>query len=118
MKPKIKFKRKKYLFFTIPLAVLVLAAAFYFVNFTASNREKLSVLEVLSMDLGKENEELKRQLSENLMKLGELESQDQFKINSELKQKIASIESTYKKAVSTYEELVKLKENSSHRNSQ
>lgn len=94
------------------MAVLLLASR----NYT-ENRNRISMLEVMSIELGDENEDLKAQLAENLMKLSELESQDQVVINQELKSKIASIESTYKKAVNTYEELLKLKENSNNTSS-
>lgn len=70
------------------------------------------MLEIMTMEIGKENDELKKQLAENLMKLAEIENQDQYKINLDLKRKISQIESTYKKAVKTYEELLNLKEKS------
>lgn len=108
----LKIKKTKPLLLAAGLFI-VFVFIFFALNLSQS-QTKISMLEVLSMDLGKENEELKKQLTENLMKLGELENQDQYKINLELKAKIASIESSYKKAVNTYEDLLKLKESTSN----
>ena len=109
---KLKIKRPK------PLLLIAGVALFALISYLAVNfsqtRNQISMLQVLSMDLGAENEELKKQLAENLMKLSELEQEDQYQINLELKKKIASIESTYKEAVNTYEELLKLKENTNN----
>jgi len=117
MKVKLpKFGKTRFIF-SIIIALVLIASFFYLLFNNRSQTIKILALEVLSMELKEENEELKRKLTENLMKLAELESEDQFKVNKDLKQKIASIENTYKKAVSTYEELLKLKENSNNTDS-
>lgn len=109
----LKTKKRKQLIVITVLAFIVILGA-VFTRFISQNRSEFSMLEVLSLELGKENESLKTQLAENLLKLSELESQDQYKINLELKSKINNIESTYTKAVSVYEELLKLKESTSN----
>lgn len=109
---KIKFKPKT-VFLAVGFAAAAALIASLFLGFSKSHK-RILMLEVMTMELGDENETLKQQLAENLMKLTELESQDQYQINLELKQSIANIENTYKKAVSTYEELLKLKEGSNN----
>lgn len=74
------------------------------------DNEKITMLEILSIDLGEENDNLKQQLAENLLKLNNLENEDQYVLNQNLKNKITLIETTYKNTVSSYEELLKLKE--------
>jgi hypothetical protein len=108
--PKIKSPKAAFL-----IAILFLATSVAFLFITTryqETRSEVSMLEIMSMDLGSENETLKTELAENLMKLNKLESEDQYQINKELQSRINSIETTYKKAVSTYEDLLKLKENS------
>jgi exopolysaccharide biosynthesis protein len=104
-------KKKKKLIIVGAVLVVVISSALIF-STLSRNRSQVSMLQVVSMELGKERDELKIKLAENLMKLSELESQDQYKINIELKQKINSIEKAYTKAVTVYEELLKLKESS------
>ncbi len=109
---KLKIKRSK-LFVAVTgvvaFLITLVSVAFAF----NQSRTQVSMLEVLTMELGEENESLKTQLAENLMKLSELEKEDQYQVNLDLKRRIANIESTYKKAVNTYEDLVKLKESAS-----
>ena len=93
------------LLFTITSTAFFILAARY-----SETRADLSMLQIMAMDLGKENEDLKQKLAENLMKLKELEEEDQYVVNQNLKKQIANIETGYKKAVSTYESLLKLKE--------
>lgn len=114
MKLKFSFKKRKPVIFSLVLLAVILIEAFLLSQNYTQTRERISMLEVMSMDLGEENEELKQQLAENLMKLTELENEDQFKVNQDLRNKIASIESTYKKAVSTYEDLLDLKAKSNN----
>jgi len=74
--------------------------------------ESVTVLQIQALELGAENEELKQTLASNLEELDSLKNDDQYKINQDLKAKIRNIESIYSKAVSAYEELLKLKESS------
>lgn len=53
---------------------------------------------------------LSETLASTSAQLQELLSQDQYKINQELKSEIINIQKTYKKAVKTYENLLKVKE--------
>lgn len=71
---------------------------------------KLGFLQILNTEIGQENEQLKETLSDNINQLEELMNQDQYKINQDLKNRIKSIESTYTKAVSVYEDLLKYKD--------
>lgn len=107
----LKKKKKQIIFGAVAVAVILGALIF---SAFSRNRSQVSMLQVVSMELGKERDELKTKLAENLMKLNELESQDQYKINFELKQKINNIENAYIKAVTAYEELLKLKESSNN----
>ncbi len=52
---------------------------------------------------------LREESSTNLQKFKDLENQDQYKINQDLKKEISNIETTFGQAVSTYEDLVKLR---------
>jgi len=61
-------------------------------------------------NLQKEKATLTEELSKTSSELNEIKNQDQVKINLELKDNIKNIETTYSSAVSTYEELLKLKE--------
>jgi len=112
LKTKFNFKSTLLIFTFFCIASAILIWALFLKKDTNISKEKISMLEIMTMEIGKENDELKKQLAENLMKLAEIENQDQYKINLDLKRKISQIESTYKKAVKTYEELLNLKEKS------
>lgn len=108
MPVNLKLKKLRPVFIVIGIIIIVLTILLTLA--LTKSRERLSMLEIMSIELGAENEDLKKQLAENLMKLTKLEQEDQYQLNLELRKRIESIESTYKKAVNTYEELLKLKE--------
>lgn len=114
MKLKYKLGKKRLFSSVIAIALISTTAivSFLVIQSFKSETSKVTMLEIMAIDLGEENEKLKTELAENLMKLNSLENEDQYKINIDLKNKISQIETTYKKAVSTYEELLKLKESS------
>src|SRR3989344_6908755 len=91
-----------FLLVTASIAILLLGSL-------NSKESQISVLQILNMELGKENDQLKKDLADNLVELEDLKKQDQYKINLELRQRIKDIESTYMKVVSTYEDLLELK---------
>ena len=67
----------------------------------------------LQKELNKTTESLagtQEQLASKSAELDELKGQDQVKINLELNENLRNIKNTYRSAVSTYEELLKLKE--------
>lgn len=105
---KIIKKRRKILLLGSLSIIIVASIGMAFL--LRNKDQKISMLELLTIDLGSQNESLKTTLAENLMELNELKQQDQLKINLELKDKIAKIENTYKRAVNTYEDLVVLRE--------
>ena len=93
------------------VAVISLAGFLYVLYFAhTTNEERVSVLALNAIELGAENAFLKERLAENIVELDSLKKDDQYQINLALRQKIADIERTYGKAVSVYEELLKLKE--------
>lgn len=109
---RIQIKSKRILLLVSILFAVTSIALLFFSSKFVETKNQLSMLQLMSMDLGAENDSLKQKLAENLMSLEELKGEDQYVINQELKKKVNNIETTYKKAVSTYEELLKLKENS------
>lgn len=84
-------------------------SGFLLLNFDRAQKQA-SLLQVLNIDLGKENESLKTDLAKNILELEELKTQDQYKVNLALRENIKNIESTYTKSVSVYEELLDLKD--------
>jgi hypothetical protein len=54
--------------------------------------------------------EIESELNKTKKRIEELESRDEYKINDELEKEIKSINTTYKKAVSTYEKLLDYKD--------
>ncbi|MDP3941378.1 MAG: phosphodiester glycosidase family protein, partial [bacterium] len=57
-----------------------------------------------------QNETVQNRLASVSAQLKTLQSEDQYKINQDLKTEIGNIQKTYKKAVTTYENLLKVKE--------
>lgn len=94
----------------LALLVSVAGLAIIVIISIQSSQNQVTVLQVLSMQLGKENEQLKKDLAKNLAAINDLKNEDQYKVNLQLRQRINSIESTYSKAVSTYEALLDLKD--------
>lgn len=114
MKIKFRPRNKKLLVIVAVVAAVSIGIATLGYRGYEENKSRISMLQIMAIDLGEENEELKRQLAENLMKLSALENEDQYKVNQDLKARISSIEKTYVKAVNTYEDLLKLKETSNN----
>lgn len=112
MKLKFKPNKKRLALSALGIALVcgMIVVSFLALQRYRTEKSMVTMLQIMTIDLGEENEKLKTELAENLMKLNSLESQDQYKINIDLKNKLSQIETTYKKAVSTYEELLKLKE--------
>ena len=95
-------------FLTFKLAALVFAGLFLastsvLVYQTFALAKKVAGLE-------KEKSSFSEELTKTSNELNELKSQDQIKINLGLKEEIKNIQTTYSSAVSTYEDLLKLKE--------
>lgn len=86
------------------LFVLIAGVGFGLYHFNVVNTLKTQISQALSgsSDIGKQLEEVKKELDE-------LKSQDQIKINQDLKTTIKNIEDTYNKAVVIYEDLLELK---------
>lgn len=89
---------KTKIFIIIPIVLASLPLAF----FLAKNYEA----HILSL----ENTRLVIDLSTSQKNLLDLKNQDQYKINQDLKTEIVNIQKTYKKAVTVYENLLKIKE--------
>lgn len=106
--PRPRVKKKVILFLSFVVVAIVVA----FLSFSlVKSHSSVNTLQASVADLGRQNSDLQKQLDDNLAELQSLKNEDQYKINKDLKQKVASIESTYQKAVNTYESLLKLKEN-------
>ncbi len=111
---KLTLSKKSYallkLFLSL-LALLALGVFIYVLYFThVASETRVTILELNAIELGAENAYLKEKLAKNIVELTELQNEDQYKVNISLKKKISDIERTYGKAVSVYEELLKLKE--------
>lgn len=93
------------------VAAIVLASLVY-VLYTGikAQKEFTSTLQIYSLDLGQENNDLRNNLAKQYSELADLKNQDQYQINQKLSKKINNIETTYTQAVSVYEALIKLKE--------
>ena len=90
---------------SVGVLLLILAALLVFSIF------RLSQLQSQIEKLSTEKSSVEQALEGTKEELSELKSQNQVKINAKLSQTIESIEDTYDKAVSSYEELLKLREN-------
>lgn len=84
---------------------------FPFLSLIAFSGYKAIILQNQLEELQKDKGGLEILLEQTKNELEEFKNQDQVKINVELNQTVENIEDTYNKAVSAYEELLKLKEN-------
>ena len=82
------------------IIVLALLANYYSKNQTLQSR---------ITSLVTQEEEIKNKLSMAEKELETLKAEDQYVVNQELKERIRNIETTYKKAVASYEKLLDLK---------
>lgn len=89
--------------------ITISVTGYFYLNLDKT-QDRLSSLQVLQMNLGEENEELKRQIANNFAELEELKRRDEYNINIDLEENIENIETTYRKSVSVYEELLELKD--------
>ena len=101
--------RTKVLLLTVVIFLLAGLLFMLLINITAT-KQSVSTLQILALKLDSENQKLKMELISNLNELESLKNEDQYKVNIALRAKIADIEKTYTKAVSVYEELLKLKD--------
>ena len=100
-----KFKFDKHIPVMILLCLLLAGGAYFYNQKVASLS---GILQNLTQEKDKNLEELNRIGAE----LEELKNQDQVKINKDLKAEVENIQKTYNTAVSTYESLLELKEQS------
>jgi len=101
----------------IPTFLTIFAGTAILFSLVASFNNQKNQLKLSLAQLSQEKntaEEMANKTGEDLEKaqteLSELKNQDQLKINQKLEEEITNIRKTYKSAVSSYEELVKLKE--------
>lgn len=99
----LKYASKGLLLF-LSLILITITSAFGY-SFYSSRQLSNQVHNLLGNE-----ENLKKQLSTAKKELEELQSQDQIAINKKLQEEIRNIQNTYRSAVSTYENLLKLKE--------
>ncbi|MBI2442520.1 MAG: phosphodiester glycosidase family protein [Candidatus Levybacteria bacterium] len=85
--------------------VAVVAGGIAFYSLTMQTRQQGQITMLSS-----EKTTLQGQLASTSAQLQDLLDDDQYKINQDLKTEIANIQKTYKKAVTTYESLVKVKD--------
>ena len=104
--PKLKINNLKLLAISHKLTL------FTFVGLITIFIISLIYIFVLNSNLTKQNKQnlvLEEKLKDVSSKLKDLENQDQYKINQNLKENIKNIETSYKDAVSLYEKIVDLK---------
>jgi len=101
--PKIKFKFDKH----IPL-IIILAIAVGLTTYIYNNKV-ISLTNIVN-SVSSERDQNKEKLERIGKELEELKNQDQIKINQELNTEVKNIQTTYNKAVSTYENLIDFKE--------
>jgi len=95
-------------FLTFKLAALVFAGLFLASTSVLGYQTFALAKKVAGLE--KEKSSFSEELTKTSNELNELKSQDQIKINLGLKEEIKNIQTTYSSAVSTYEDLLKLKE--------
>lgn len=102
-KPILKIVKRIWKKIVVSLVFSLIASSFLVLISTSQNYK--TVVETLQQKV-KTNEEL---LKNTQIELDLLLDEDQYKINQELKENISETESAYKSAVSSYENLLKLK---------
>jgi exopolysaccharide biosynthesis protein len=95
-------KRKTLILITVAVVVLVSILSIAFFLYYQKNSRQLSLA-------NGQKDKLTKALAAVKKDLNVLKSQDQYKINKDLEDKIAKIEATYTKAVTAYERLLDLK---------
>jgi len=100
----------------LPKVPILLPVVFVFLLLLFLTRQ-ISLLAKRSMSLQEEFDQISASLTESQEQLAsksaeleELQSQDQVKVNLELNENLRNIKNTYSSAVATYEDLLKLKE--------
>jgi exopolysaccharide biosynthesis protein len=96
-------KKVLVLFFHLLTFGLLATAGYYLYNYASTLRGNLASLE-------QENATNLERLAQIENEIEELKSRDEYKINQELNEEVKNIQTTYTSAVTTYEELLKLKE--------
>jgi len=102
---KISFKKHpKAFLISLSAIVVIVFSGIFFVYFVKSQilQNKVAILTA-------QEKEVKNKLSMAEKELETLKTEDQYVINQELKERIKNIETTYKKAVASYENLLDLK---------
>ena len=90
------------------LPIIIVLVVFVVAGYYLSNT-KISSLQNIIQNLNNQEDQNLVELEKIGKELENLKNQDQIKINEDLESKITSIETTYKKAVTVYEELLDLK---------
>lgn len=95
---------------TITLGTILLSSLAFFGNQTRVLSEQRVKLQSQIDSTSQELQLTQDQLKQTDQELNELKNQDQYLINKELEEELTNIKNTYTSAVSTYEDLLKLKE--------
>ena len=90
------------------LPIIIVLVVFVVAGYSLSNT-KIASLQNIIQNLTNQKDQNLVELEKIGKELENLKNQDQIKINKDLESKITSIETTYKKAVSVYEDLLDLK---------
>lgn len=104
IKGRVNFKFHKLYAVIIIFVVLVFTFLGFFII------KQIKAINTRVENLSDQNVKLKTSLDETSKSYDDLKNQDQVKINNDLKSELNNIKSTYGKAVSSYENLVRLKE--------
>lgn len=112
VKLKLPVRNRKRLKQVLSVVAVGVFAGFLYILYLSYRvtETQVTTLQIQAISLGDANKDITDTLIKNIEELNALKNEDQYKINLGLRQKVSNIERTYTKAVSTYEELLKLKD--------
>ncbi len=107
---ELRTKIDKKIIITLLISGALITSTGFFAYKTLTLNSTVSTLHANERSLDDKLSLTLNSLKQSQQELADLKNQDQFKINQELEKTITSIESVYKRGVSVYESLIKLKE--------
>lgn len=105
-----QLRANRFIASSLLITTLLIGATLYYAYTTVTLNSTVTTLNAKERTL---DDKLTRTLSsmkQTQKELADLKNQDQYKINKDLKKTIAAIETSYKKSITVYEALVKLRE--------
>lgn len=107
-----KLKNSRIIIVSLVVTTVLTAATGYFAYTTLTLNTTVTTLNAQERSLDDKLTSTLASMQQTQKELEGLRNEDQYKINKNLEETIAAIESSYKKSVSVYESLVKLRETS------